>query len=299
MVKSLVPISAVGVNAKIINSRDWYGYFNFLNNYVEEGLELTSISNVDIQIGLGRSRIKGLVFSVTTAESIAVTGNNDRYLHARIIEADGNPTGIALIFLNEISALDTDLFLGKVTLNGDNTGFDIDMLSVPRNSGIRDDFFGDGRDGDVVLADGDSIDSDMQYRNLKITGTVSVANNISIVVKENCEIDGTLVCRGIAVLGGAGGHGTRGTRVAGIRGDGISGSVGNAYENISGSGSNGTGIQNGGGGGSGVIGIGETRLKNIVSIFKAFSVFGKIVNIASGCGGGGGDSSGASMILPF
>ena len=147
MVKSLVPISAVGVNAKIINSRDWYGYFNFLNNYVEEGLELTSISNVDIQIGLGRSRIKGLVFSVTTAESIAVTGNNDRYLHARIIETDGNPTGVALIFLNEISALDTDLFLGKVTLNGDNTGFDIDMLSVPRNSGIRDDFFGDGRDG--------------------------------------------------------------------------------------------------------------------------------------------------------
>ena len=80
-------------------------------------------------------------------------------------------------------------------MNGDNTGFDIDMLSVPRNSGIRDDFFGDGRDGDVVLADGDSIDSDMQYRNLKITGTVSVVNNISILVKENCEIDGTLVCR--------------------------------------------------------------------------------------------------------
>ena len=34
------------------------------------------------------------------------------------------------------------------------------------------------------------------------------------------------------------------------------------------------------------------RSKNIVSISKAFSVFGKIVNIASGCGGGGGDSSG-------
>ena len=33
------------------------------------------------------------------------------------------------------------------------------------------------------------------------------------------------------------------------------------------------------------------RLKNVVSILKAFSVFGKIVNIASGCGGGGGDSS--------
>ena len=194
-------------------------------------------------------------------------------MHARIIETDGNPTGIALIFLNEISALDTDLFLGKVTLNGDNTGFDIDMLSVPRNSGIRDDFFGDGRDGDVVLADGDSIDSDMQYRNLKITGTVSVANNISIVVKENCEIDGTLVCRGI-VLGGAGGHGTRGTRVDPIRGDGISGSVGNAYENIVGASSNGTGIQNGGSGGSGVIGYGVTRLKNIVSIFKSiFSIW--------------------------
>ena len=39
-----------------------------------------------------------------------------------------------------------------------------------------------------------------------------------------------------------------------------------------------------------------TRSKNIVSIFKAFSVFGKIVNIASGCGGGGGDSSGVDDI---
>ena len=37
---------------------------------------------------------------------------------------------------------------------------------------------------------------------------------------------------------------------------------------------------------------GVSRSKNIVSISKAFSVFGKIVNIASGCGGGGGDSSG-------
>ena len=106
------------------------------------------------------------------------------------------------------------------------------MLSVPRNSGIRDDFFGDGRDGDVVLADGDSIDSDKQYRNLKITGTVSITKNISILVKENCEIDGTLVCRGI-VLGGAGGHGTRGTRVSWYSvADGVNGSVGNPYENI-------------------------------------------------------------------
>ena len=37
MVKSLVPISAVGVNAKIINSRDWYGYFNFLNIMLKRG----------------------------------------------------------------------------------------------------------------------------------------------------------------------------------------------------------------------------------------------------------------------
>ena len=60
--------------------------------------------------------------------------------------------------------------------------------------------------------------------------------------------------------------GTRGTRIAGIRGDGISGSVGNAYENIVGGSSNGGGIQNGGSGGSGVIGIGGSRVKNVVSI---------------------------------
>ena len=99
MVKSLIPINPTNNNAVVANARDWYGYFNFLNNYVEEGLELTSISNVDIQIGLGRARIKGLVFSVTTAENITVTGNNDRYLHARIIEADGNPTGMKFLII--------------------------------------------------------------------------------------------------------------------------------------------------------------------------------------------------------
>ena len=36
---------------------------------------------------------------------------------------------------------------------------------------------------------------------------------------------------------------------------------------------------------------GVSRVNNN-PISKAFSVFGKIVNIASGCGGGGGDSSG-------
>ena len=60
-----------------------------------------------------------------------------------------------------------------------------------------------------------------------------------------------------------------------IRGDGISGSVGNAYENIAGASSNGTGMQNGGIDGSGVIGIWwQLESKNVVSISKSiFSIW--------------------------
>ena len=53
--------------------------------------------------------------------------------------------------------------------------------------------------------------------------------------------------------------------------------------------------QNGGNNGSGVIGVGGSRVKNVVSISRAFSIImdHQLINIASGCGGGGGDSSAA------
>ena len=257
MTINLIPRDKTNTPLKV-KSIQWQEYFSFLNNYVADGLELSSLSPTDISIGIGAGRINGLIVIVDSAEAVTVTGNGTRYCHLHIVRANlVDPSSVEIVFLDAKSDDKDYLFIGSAVANGDGTGFDVDMLDVPRDMGIRNDFFGDGRDGDVVLANGDSIDSDMQYRNLKITGTVSVANNISIVVKENCEIDGTLVCRGI-VLGGAGGHGTRGTRVDPIRGDGISGSVGNAYENIIGVGSNGTGIQNGGSSGSGVIGVGAS-----------------------------------------
>ena len=197
MVKSLIPINPTNNNAVVANARDWYGYFNFLNNYVEEGLELTSISNVDIQIGLGRSRIKGLIFSVTTAESIAVTGNDDRYLHARIIETNGNPTGIVFIFLNEISELDTDLFLGRVMLNGDNTGFDIDISMVNISSGLTP-YFGLGIDGDVVISEDTVLTRRMSYRTLVVNeGVTLTSGNNLIVCQGRCLINGTISADGL------------------------------------------------------------------------------------------------------
>ena len=100
MTKALIPINPTNNNAIVANARDWYGYFaDILNNYVVSGLELTSISNTDIQIGIGKARIKGLVFNVSTAESIIVIGNGDRYLHVRIIETNGNPNGSRVCIL--------------------------------------------------------------------------------------------------------------------------------------------------------------------------------------------------------
>ena len=213
MVKSLIPINPTNNNAVVANARDWYGYFaDILNNYVVNGLELTSISNVDIQIGLGRARIKGLIFSVTTAESITVTGNGDRYLHVRIIETNEDPTGVEFVFLDAISILDTDLFLGKVTLNGANTGFDIDSKLVFRESGVRNnDILGFPTEEDQIITQDTTIDSITYCRDLTVNEgvTLTISNNAIIIVQRKATIDGI-----ISASGSGGGRG--GLEIAGV-----------------------------------------------------------------------------------
>ena len=55
------------------------------------------------------------------------------------------------VVFSDQETLEDAMYIGKVTANNDNTGFDIDTLDVSGYSGLTADYFGTGVDGIVTL----------------------------------------------------------------------------------------------------------------------------------------------------
>ena len=282
MTINLIPRDKTNTPLKV-KSIQWQEYFSFLNNYVADGLELSSLSPTDISIGIGAGRINGLIVIVDSAEAVTVTGNGTRYCHLHIVRANlVDPSSVEIVFLDAKSDDKDYLFIGSAVANGDGTGFDTDTLDVSGYSGLTSDYFGTGVDGIVMLNDGDSIEGDMNYDYLTITGTVNVLPNTVIRVRNSLVIDGVLSSRGV-IVGGNGGSANSPTVSGGTGADGI---VSSKFINA---------INRGGDGING--GVGGERAGNNVGFQKSKNVFTDNVSSGSGSGGGGGNKSGTGVTV--